>query len=425
MDAIGIYAEKSTSRLEYACHIIFNLILKTDYSIYTSLEGDPQIHINYSSHPNIGQLSVLPSGLIEQEGIKDFDLRPGEWEGLKTIFHTGKGAISFDIFSAVFFLCSRYEEYLPFEGDEHGRFKAEDSVAFKYGFIREPIVEQWAQTLSALLNIPFPIEGYKYQLTVDVDSPWELKGRSMTRTIALCLRDLLFFKLNRLSLRCTVIAGNKKDPWDTFDYIDVMQGKLKEKVRFFFLMGNTHPFDSSISFRKKMFKELVIALQKKNKVGIHPSYASNDSEKILRKEYMHLARIVENKPLHSRQHYLKLQFPETFQRLIRLGVIEDYSLGWAGQIGFRTGCSRAVPFYDIEKEKQTHLMLVPLIVMDRTLKAYMKVDRETAIDEINALKEKVKAVGGQFTILFHNDALSDCGEWTGWRKVFETTIDPK
>lgn len=423
MDSIGIYIDNNTSRFEYACHIIFNLILKTDYIIYTSLEGSPQIHINYSNKPKIGQLSMQPSGFIEQKGITDFDLNPDQWQGLKTIFHTGKGDIPFDLFSAVFFLCSRYEEYLPFEGDEHGRYKAEDSVAFKYGFIREPIVEQWTKALAEMLNIPFSTKGYKYQLTVDVDSAWELKGRSFIKTIALCLRDLVFFKWDRLSLRCAVVFGKKKDPWDTFGYINEMQGKLKEKVRFFFLLGNTHPNDSSLSFSKKEIKDLIITLQKKNKVGIHPSYASNDSEKILKKEYMSLAAIVENKPLHSRQHYLKLQFPETYNHLIQLGILEDYSLGWPGQIGFRTGCSRPVPFYNIEQEKQTHLMLVPLIVMDRTLKDYMKVDRETAIEEIYELKEKVKAVGGQFTILFHNDALSDCGVWTGWRKVFEETLD--
>ena len=45
--------------------------------------------------------------------------------------------IPFDVFSATFFLVSRYEEYLPHVKDDYGRFLATESLAFKEDFLQE------------------------------------------------------------------------------------------------------------------------------------------------------------------------------------------------------------------------------------------------------------------------------------------------
>jgi len=38
-------------------------------------------------------------------------------------------------------MISRYEEYLPFEGDRYGRFPAALSLAARQGFLEKPVVE--------------------------------------------------------------------------------------------------------------------------------------------------------------------------------------------------------------------------------------------------------------------------------------------
>jgi hypothetical protein len=45
------------------------------------------------------------------------------------------GDLPFDPLAATFYLVSRYEEYLPFIPDEHGRFPAKQSFAFSNGFL--------------------------------------------------------------------------------------------------------------------------------------------------------------------------------------------------------------------------------------------------------------------------------------------------
>ena len=54
-----------------------------------------------------------------------------------------------------------------------------------------------------------------------------------------------------------------------------------------------------------------------------------------------------------------LRFPQTYRRLLKLSVREDYTLGYAGQTGFRAGICTPFYFYDLELEETTNLLLVP------------------------------------------------------------------
>ncbi len=64
--------------------------------------------------------------------------------------------LPFDMFSACFFLLSRYEEYLPFEPDQYGRFEADQSLAFRTGFLEEPVIDQWLILFKKLLLQKIP-----------------------------------------------------------------------------------------------------------------------------------------------------------------------------------------------------------------------------------------------------------------------------
>jgi hypothetical protein len=63
-----------------------------------------------------------------------------------------KQHLPFDIFSASFYLLSRYEEYINPHYDLHNRFKAEESLAFKNGFLQIPLVDLWAIELGKIIN---------------------------------------------------------------------------------------------------------------------------------------------------------------------------------------------------------------------------------------------------------------------------------
>lgn len=61
-------------------------------------------------------------------------------------------------------------------------------------------------------------------------------------------------------------------------------------------------------------------------------------------------------------------------------------------------------------------------MMDVTLKNYMNLTIEEAENKIWDLLNSVKKVNGTFISIFHNDSLSDYGEWNSWKSLYEKLI---
>ena len=75
-------------------------------------------------------------------------------------------------------------------------------------------------------------------------------------------------------------------------------------------------FDKNPSFKNKKFRQLIKAISTKAIVGLHPSYASNKNKKLIAFEKNKLEQITEKPITASRQHYLKLKLPDTYNNLI-------------------------------------------------------------------------------------------------------------
>jgi hypothetical protein len=132
--------------------------------------------------------------------------------------------------------------------------------------------------------------------------------------------------------------------------------------------------------------------------------------------------VLGQKPIASRQHFVLLTLPDTYRRLLELGIKEDYSMGFASFPGFRAGTSLPFRFYDLREECETGLLIHPFQAMDVTLQQYLRLTPGEATARIEALIRKIKAVRGTFTSLWHNESLSGQGIWKGWREVFERMV---
>ena len=51
-----------------------------------------------------------------------------------------------------FFLLSRYEEYLPHSKDQYGLYAHENSIAYKEGFLHQPLINIWLEDFRKLLE---------------------------------------------------------------------------------------------------------------------------------------------------------------------------------------------------------------------------------------------------------------------------------
>ncbi|MDZ7847135.1 MAG: hypothetical protein U5L96_10390 [Owenweeksia sp.] len=127
--------------------------------------------------------------------------------------------------------------------------------------------------------------------------------------------------------------------------------------------------------------------------------------------------------LKSRQHFLKLSFPETYRNLIDLEITDDYTMGFASETGYRAGICTPFRFYDLELETETALTVHPFPVMDGTYIYYRQTPAKDAYNEIAYYIETSRKYGGEFIPVWHNRIFSEKEpEWDSWNEVFEEMV---
>ncbi|MDO3693838.1 polysaccharide deacetylase family protein [Wenyingzhuangia sp. chi5] len=421
-----IYSDIISSRLIYTLNVIFKYVIGIDYELtnhQTDFETSFKHKINYSVKNIDNSLQIIPSNLLFQKGVVEQDIQVDWIDEIPFLFKTN-GELPYDIFAATFYMITRYEEYLPFESDIHGRFSAENSLAFKNGFLKKPVVNLWVMFLQKKLlelspNLCFPIKKISFLNTLDIDIAYAYKAKGIIRFWGGFAKAILKRNQEEIGLRKNYITS-KKDPFDTYNFIE----KHSENVntQYFFLLGNRAEFDNNIHPSKRGLKKLILKLSQQHKIGIHPSYQSNQKPEKVAKEIKRLEKILGDKITISRQHFLKMSFPSTYENLINNGVKVDYTMGFASQVGFRAGICNVYPFYNLEKEAARPLWIVPFQVMDGTLNQYLKLNPEQGIQEIKSLIDEVNSVNGLFVSLWHNSSLSETDIWKGWRKVYKEML---
>jgi hypothetical protein len=444
-----IFTEQITPRLRYVASFIFGEVLETRYELVDDLRKagpdtkvpgrsagkDPVRLINYSGRKIEGSLRVPVSGLLSSTGTPTIDPGLKSRRGFPVLFHNGSpessqnghAGMDYDIFSAVFYMVSRYEEYLPFEADRYGRFPAGESLAGRNGFLESPVVDLWIGEFAKKMSETFPVLRWKepqfrFLPTCDIDLPFAYLHRDPVRTAGAWLKARMR-QAEEGSLRREVLRGKAKDPFDTFSEIEAIHALHGIRPAIFFLTARYGKYDKSISPRSRTFRDLVNRAMKYADVGIHPSFRASGNRRELAREIRILSGISGEPVTRSRQHYLKFSLPQSYRAYLDAGIREDYSMGFAQAAGFRAGTSRPFPFYDLHREEETGLRVFPFQVMDRTLKDYMGLDPKRALEKISDIAAAVRSTGGTFSTIWHNDAFSDFGEWIGWKDVYLQMMD--
>ena len=382
--------------------------------------------INYSLNKLDDELFFQASPLLFEIGIKEQNLSFFEHNDNKCFYRVGKESqLPFDPFAASFYLMSRYEEYLPHIRDEHDRFLATESIAFQEDFLETPIVNSWINELVLIIEnnfkeFQFSKRTFNYQSTIDIDNAYSYKYKGVLRTLGGLGKSII--SEHDFKDRIAVLLKGKRDPYDTFDYQNKIHKKFNTKPIYFFLLGDYGLNDKNIPVKNKKFQALIKGISDYYETAIHPSYASNKDVAILTKEINRLQNITHRNTTKSRQHFLKLNLPDTYQNLIDNDILDDYTMGYADKCGFRASICTPYYFYDLDTESPTKLKIHPFAVMEATYQYYEKVSPAIAIEKIATIMQKVKEVQGTFISVWHNESLSDKGVWKGWRNVYEKML---
>jgi hypothetical protein len=429
---IIVYTHQISPRLQYAFKMVFKQFLNCDVRFTLQVEefiANDGVKISYTKNPLGSELFFRSHNILFEKGVVDQDVNVKSWKGNKVFFEQGENsALPFDVFAASFYLLSRYEEYLPHFKDRFQRFPAKESLAYQSGFLKIPVIEYWLKELVSVIQSKFPSfnppqRQFKFINTIDVDNAYCYLEKGVVRSFGSSVRSILNFDFEDVVKRFKVLIGKEKDPYDTFDYLLDLQKKYQFESIYFFLLADYGYNDKNITVTSKKFQSLVKSMSDYVKVGIHPSWASNTHSSKLSKEIKRLEGMVNREVVRSRQHFLKLDLPLTYRRLIDLGIREDYTMGYASQVGFRAGTSLPFYFYDLDMETQTQLLVHPFAVMDGTLNEYMELPVDDAQYLVKELMDRVKDVNGTFISLWHNETVSDNRHWDEWKQVYEFTLE--
>ena len=335
-----------------------------------------------------------------------------------------------DIFSSSFFMLTRWEEYVIKERDRHGRFSAKSSLAFKFGFLNRPIVNEYVELLwNSLvhLGIQHKRKERKFEIipTHDVDLPKLWWGvNDVVKSIA----GDVFKRKDLKSVFWTVknyfktILG-EKDPFDTFEYLMNLSEKNNLTSHFFLMSGGTSSNDNYYKITNPDIKSLMIKIKDRGHViGFHPSYNAYNQDSQFRKE---LIKLNENSPLNvncGREHFLRFEVPTTWQIWEDNGMKWDSSMSYADHEGFRCGVCYSYPVFNILERKQLNLHERPLIVMDGSLVTYQNITAEEGYNKVNGLLQEVKKYNGEFVFLWHNSAFNT-RSWKPFQIIYEKILN--
>ncbi len=425
-----VYTHKITPRLSYVFKHICIRILGLPVTFTTTIEefiAHDSLKMSYTKQPLGNEFFVKSHELLFDHGLEDLDLHIHDWLHTKCFFPTNeKSSLPFDMFAASFYILSRYEEYLPHVKDEYGRFIGAESIAYKNGFLHQPVVDIWAYFFRDALKLSFDdfnfIERtYKVQPIIDVPVAYFYREKGLLRTFGETMRDIFRLRLNEFYKRYLVLSGLRRDPYDTFKWIITKQKQTSNKFIVFFLIGDYSTYDKNININKKAFVSLIKSVSDYCKVGLKVSYFGLFSKDIVKKEKQQLEAIVNHELVATRNSFSKLNLPESYRNLIELEVKQDYTMGYINQLGFRAGTCTPFQFYDLDYEIQTPLQINPFHMFDNALlKKSSLLDKKEAMQR---LIREVKKVNGTFAPVFHNHSFSNDERWKGFRDLFSQALD--
>jgi hypothetical protein len=161
---------------------------------------------------------------------------------------------------------------------------------------------------------------------------------------------------------------------------------------------------------------------KKYTIGIHPSWKSYGNVNTILKEKKILESAMDKTVSLSRQHYIRLNLPETYEQLIDAGITQEYSMGYGSINGFRASVAAPFFWYNLAKENTTPLRIFPFCWMDANSFYEQQQDANTSLSELQYYLQECQAVNGQMITIVHNNFLGTDLLFKGWSAMYEQFI---
>ncbi len=346
--------------------------------------------------------------------------------------------IHYDILGLTYWMLTRQEEVGRTDLDQHGRFPASASHAFKHGYLERPVVDEWLDILGQVIQRTWPsvqLRQHQFSIKVshDVDAPsrygfcaWHKLPRGMAAEV-LKHRDVRGFLAPWVRMR-TRQRLHPLDGLNTFDWLmDVSEQHGLQSAFYFICDRRGTPYDSDYDLGHPAIRDLMRRIHARgHEIGLHPSYATFLEPDQIAHEANRLRRAcaeegIEQDGYGGRMHYLQWRQPVTLRAWDAAGMRYDSTMSYADHAGFRCGTCFEYPAFDPVAQQPLKLRIRPLVVMEGSVIGanYMNLGvSAAALDKMLELKKTCKAVGGCFTLLWHNSSLRSRAE----KDLYQATV---
>lgn len=359
-----VYVPLLTPRIKYIFNFIFNDVLKTQVGFSSNLAEFKQSElpkITYADHPVGNELFFKSSELLLAHNIAPPTIKTTVFGDTIVPFAVEGSALPFDVFAASFYFLSRYEEYLPYKHTETGLFNAEQSLQFKLKLLDIPIIDAWALILKNLLLKRYP--------------------------------KLLFFRKRFIfnPVICMVPSANSKRR-----KIAEVASKLIQQV-------------------SARFAATRLSLDQQEEIkgfieSLHDAYGSPP--------HFYFSRPKDT----VNECEGELRLPESCLKSINSGITNDFRMGYSKTPGFRAGTCTPFYWYDLQLEKNTHLLLHPIAINDLSLKADKNFNSKHILNQWQKLFDSVHLLQGNFYMLWHQDTLLSGDKGKFGRKLYKEML---
>lgn len=308
-----------------------------------------------------------------------------------------------DLPLSVLLTLSRFEETFPVVRDEHGRFCASSSIAWRNAFLHRPIVDEYGFGFAQALNYLLP--------------SWKPQKQSLRVKLGHDVDEIGLPFIFRSAIAHTV--RRRKPGFTCRDFLaqvsnadTAYQSLLRELISLgvsrgldlavYWKSSGPGPHDTGYDPRIPRIRQMISRFRNSGvEMGIHPSYQSFDAAYKLRTEVGALAELLGTRFLGGRQDFLRWH-PRMWLQWESLGLAYDASVGFADHIGFRAGTCHPYRPWLLSHDRAANLIEIPLQAMDSTLLSYMHLGSEQLLDVLFDCVARCRLVGGVFSLVWHN-----------------------
>lgn len=420
-----VLLERPSPRARYIVgHVLERMLgLEVEYVDEHAFAHARGPRLSYGTIPYDGAIHVPWSGALEALPTSDPVVYASE--GAPRMFLVNDEQ---DVFAGIFFLLSLTDEIACLERDQHGRVPSNALFVVRKGIADRPWVDERVMELGIRLENTWPNEvqcavRYQNHVTVDMDNILRYAGRPLSRAIGASVKDLLRGEWSAIGERWKVRNGAQHDPYaNAVNLVAANRHKVSRAIFFFLMRGGTS-FDHAADQGHSAVQEVIDRASTIGEVGVHPSYHAREDIALAEEERSALMRLTGRSVVNTRYHFLRWDVPDSLRRLSRLPEHhQEHTLGFSDRAGFRAGTCTPFPWYDLDEEKETGVMLHPFTAMDSALIEKQGMGPDEVVSTMNAMSDLVRAVNGKFISVWHDRYLSGHREFAPWPAVYERVM---